>query len=139
MVLWKDIKDFSQPLRFQIPKVYSESDISEFGTVYVQFQNQEFIEWFKNMEKTMCCEFPTFDSKIDQGDGFHIKCVQGFTQYFDSRYNLIFEDNPPSLRNKELECIIDVSKYGPFNGKYGVSIKLYQVRLIPQPQPECLL
>jgi hypothetical protein len=139
MVLWKDITDFSHPLRFQIPKVYSENDMTEFGTVYVQLQNQEFIDWFNNLEKTLCAEFPSFEPKIDQAGGFHIKCLQGITQYFDSRYNLIFEDTPPSLRNKELECIIDISKYGPFQGRYGISLKMYQVRLIPQPRQECLL
>ena len=139
MVLWKDfVADTLPPYRFQIPKVYSEYDISDFGTVSVQFQDQEFIEWFKNLEKTLCSHYPTYDSRFASSDTLHIKCQPGFTQYYDSNYNLMFDygDSPPSLRNKDLDCIIEVSPYGPFNGKYGVSIKMYQMRLVSH---DCLL
>lgn len=138
MPLWNEVTEIKSPMRFQIPRVYSEYDISEFGSVTVKITHQEFIEWFKNLETQLCKDFPSYDTRIT-GDGImNIKCVSGFSQYFDSDKNLIFEDNPPSLRNCNLDCLVDVSSYGPFNGRYGISIKLYQVCIHRVPN-ECLL
>jgi len=138
MPLWSEITEIHSPMRFQIPRVYSEYDISEFGAVNVKITHQAFIDWFKNLENQLCKNFPSYDSRISDDGMMNVKCVSGFTQYFDDSKNLIFEDNPPSLRNCNLDCLIEISTYGPFNGKYGISMKLYQV-CIHRLSTECLL
>jgi hypothetical protein len=139
MVLWNDLVNITPtPVRFQIPRFFSEDDITEFGTILVENLPDSFLEWFKGIEKELCKDFPTYDSKIGPS-GIHVKCIQGFTQYFDSAHQLIFDDTPPSLKSATLDCIVEVNTYGPFNGRYGISLKMYQCCIVNRVMPECLI
>jgi hypothetical protein len=127
MVLWKDVKDISLPLRFQIPRGYCEYGISDFSQVLVKIADTEFLDWFKNIENILIQSKP-IESRV-KIDSISLKYVDGFTQVFDS--SNVFTDEPVSFENSELDCMVDIDKVYNLNGKYGLTCKIFQVRVIP--------
>ncbi len=127
MVLWHEHGPVtSLPARFQIPRGYCENGISnEYKLVYVSIKDEEFLEWFKNIEKTLCPE--PYESRVKDGL-LNVKFVEGYTQIFDESNNLTLSDM--NFAGSELDCLIDVEKvYGPLNDKYGLVCKIFQVRV----------
>jgi hypothetical protein len=126
MVLWSDVKEFSLPMRFQIPRGYSEYGVSDFGQILLSINNQDFLDWFKNLENTLIKEQP-IESRV-KDNAISLKYVDGFTQVFDSSNQYQCECN---LENSELDCLVDVDRVYNLNGKYGITCKIFQVRVIP--------
>lgn len=126
MVLWNEIKEFSLPMRFQIPRGYSEYGVSDFGQILLGVNNQDFLDWFKNLENTLIKEQP-IESRVKE-NSISLKYVDGFTQIFDSSNQYQCECN---LENSELDCLVDVDRVYNLNGKYGITCKIFQVRVIP--------
>ena len=143
-MLWKDL-DFSmisvidkkityngKPLRFQIPRVYSEYGINDHGSINFFIQNDEFFEWFKKLETHIFNnEIPdNFESNIHE-NSIRVKYVDGFTQVFDSNNSYIIDGH--SFINCECDILMDISStYSPFKdfNKCGLVCKMYQVRVM---------
>ena len=133
MVLWNAVEDFSLPLRFQIPRGYCEYGKSnQFNLIYINIDNKEFLEWFKNLEKRLVQKEP-LDSRVSLENGtIHVKYVEDFTQIFDDKNTFLFDD--AKLNDCFLDCLVEIDKvYGPMKdtGSYGITCKLFQVRVIP--------
>ncbi len=128
VLLWSDIKEFSLPMRFQIPRGYSEYGVSDFGQILLRINNQDFLDWFKNLENTLITEKP-IESRV-KDNSISLKYVDGFTQVFDSS-NQYQCDDQCNLDNSELDCLVDVDRVYNLNGKYGLTCKIFQVRVIP--------
>lgn len=139
MVFWNDIHDFSLPLRFQIPRGYCEyGKSSQFNLVYLEITDQKFIDWFRELEKKLLEDKEPVDSRLNENT-IHVKYVDGFTQVFDetNKFLLDYEGN---FVNCELDCLVEIDKvYGPMKdtGSYGITCKIFQVRVLPKVE-ECL-
>jgi hypothetical protein len=130
MVLWKDVS-LSLPMRFQLPRGYSEYGISQFGQVSVKIANTEFLEWFKKLELTFIKDSP-LDSRVnDENSSISLKYVDGFTQVFDASNVLMIFDDAPNFVDSELDCLVDVERVYTLNGSSGVTCKIFQVRVVP--------
>lgn len=129
-MLWTDVKQYSLPMRFQIPRGYCENGISkEYKLVYLSIKDESFLDWFRNLEKNLCPE--PYESRI-RDELFNVKFVEGFTQIFDASNNLTLDNT--DFSGKELDCLIDIEKvYGPLNDKYGLVCKIFQVRVLDEP------
>ena len=125
----KAIRYNGEPLRFQIPRGYSEYSISEHNSITIHFVHQEFFEWYKRLEKHIAGNIENFESNITENT-FRVKYVDGFTQVFDSNNNYLMDGH--SFSNCQMDILLDVSSmYSPFKdfNKYGLVCKMYQVRV----------
>ena len=121
-----DIKygeDFG-PFRFQIPTGVCEYGINEFSSIVVRIdENTEFFEWFGRLENHIGRQEP-WDTNAVGVSALRLRTTDG-TQFFDGPK---FTFEPGDLTNTEVRCIIEISgKYGPFNQKYGLTCKIYQL------------
>ena len=129
MVLWKDI-DVSLPMRFQLPRGYCEYGISQYGQVSVKISDVEFLEWFKNVERTFLIGDVRRESRInDENSSISMKYVDGFTQVFDSSNSLMVDGH--DLVDSELDCLVDVERVYTLNDVQGLTCKIFQVRVVP--------
>lgn len=132
-MLWKQITDFNLPLRFQIPRGYCEYGKSQqFNLIQLNGMPVEFLEWFKDLESRLIVDKSPIDSRVKE-DTVHIKYVEGFTQVFDSSDTFLM-DGVQTFANCHLDCLVEVDKvYGPLgdNNSYGITCKIFQVRVIP--------
>lgn len=135
MVLWNELNDdFTLPLRFQIPRGYCEYGKSnQYNLVYVNIDNNDFLEWFKKLEVKLVQKEP-LDSRVSlENKTIHVKYVDDFTQVFDEKNTLLFDQNV-QFNDCFLDCLVEIDKvYGPMKdtGSYGITCKLFQVRIIP--------
>jgi hypothetical protein len=129
MVLWKDV-DVSLPMRFQIPRGYSEYGIGQYGQVYVKIVDTEFLEWFKNIERVLIKDLGPIESRINEENStISVKYVDGFTQVFDSSNVLMVDGH--DMVDCELDCLVDIDRVYSLNGSHGLTCKIFQVRVIP--------
>jgi hypothetical protein len=115
-------------MRFQIPRGYCEYGIGGYGQVSVKILDSEFLEWFKNLERTFVKERPLESRVNDENSSVSLKYVDGYTQVFDTSSKFILEQ---TLEDSELDCLVDVDKVYALNGVHGITCKIFQVRVIP--------
>ncbi len=132
MVLWNSVTDFKLPIRFQIPRGYCEyGKNNQFNLIHLNIDNKEFLDWFQNLEKQLVQKEP-LDSRVSlEKSTIHVKYVEDFTQIFDEKNTFLF-DAP--FNDCFLDCLVEIDKvYGPMKdtGSYGITCKLFQVRVIP--------
>lgn len=121
-----DIKygEDADPFRFQIPVGICENGINEFSSIIVRIdENQGFFEWFGKLESHIGRQEP-WDSNAVGISALRLRTTDG-TQFFEGPR---FTFDSGDLTNTEVRCIVEISgKYGPFNEKYGLTCKIYQL------------
>jgi hypothetical protein len=128
MVFWKDVS-LSMPMRFQIPRGYCEYGVGQFGQISVKISDSEFLEWFKNLERTFIKEEPLESRVNDENSSVSLKYVEGYTQVFDVSNVLMLDGH--NFVDSELDCLVDVDRVYTLNGSSGVTCKIFQVRVMP--------
>jgi hypothetical protein len=125
----KTIRYNGEPLRFQIPRGYTEYGLSEHKSITVQFENNDFFQWYKCLEKHITGNIENFESNAGENT-FRVKYVDGFTQVFD--HESIYLMDGHHFTNCQIDILVDISSmYSPFKdfNKYGFVCKMYQVRV----------
>ncbi len=142
MVWWHQISlDEELPIRFQIPRGYSEYGKSaQYNLIVLKIDDDSnFLQWFVDLEERYIGpDKRPIDSRV-KGDNINIKYVEGFTQVFDVNDNFLL-DGVQSFANCHLDCLVEVDKvYGPLGdaSSYGITCKIFQVRVVPV-DPVCL-
>ena len=112
------------PFRFQIPFGTCENGINEFSSIIVRIdENQEFFEWFSRLEEHIGRQEP-WDTNAVGISALRLRTTES-TQFFEGQ---TFTFEPGDLTNTEVRCIVEISgKYGPFNEKYGLTCRVYQL------------
>lgn len=129
MVFWRDIKDVSVPMRFQIPRGYCEYGVGQYGQVSLKISDTEFLEWFKRLELTLVKDGPVESRVNEENSSISIKYVEGFSQVFDSSNVLMIDGH--TMIDSELDCLVDIDRVYSLNGMNGVTCKIFQVRVLP--------
>lgn len=125
----KTIRYNGEPLRFQIPRGYSEYGLSEHKSITVQFDNNDFFQWYKRLENHIAGNIENFESNAGENT-FRVKYMDGFTQVFDTDNTYMMDGH--HFTNCHMDILIDISSmYSPFKdfNKYGLVCKMYQVRV----------
>ena len=143
MVWWNQIssEEVELPVRFQLPRGYSEyGKSSQYNLLGLKIEDgSNFLKWFMEFEeKLIGPDKRPIDSRV-KGDILNIKYVDGFTQVFDSQDTFLL-DGVQSFSNCHLDCLVEVDKvYGPLGDtqSYGITCKIFQVRVVPV-EPVCL-
>jgi hypothetical protein len=115
------------PLRFQIPRGLTRYGIGSYKSLTVDtLNNNEFTEWYKQLEKTLC---PLEPFKSNMSDyGLRIK-IDDRTLLFDNMGAYIPTDMcEGTLRGDEVSCIVDLDGYYFYNGNYGITCRAYQIK-----------
>lgn len=129
MVFWKDVKEISLPMRFQIPRGYCEYGTGQYGQINLCINNPEFMEWFKKLENILIKDGgDPIDSRVKE-NYLSVKYVDGFTQVFDSSNVLMIDGH--NFEDCELDCLVDIDRVYSLNGYQGITCKLFQVRVLP--------
>lgn len=142
MVWWHQLSDEVElPVRFQIPRGYSEYGKSaQYNLICLKIdESTNFLEWFMEFEERLIGpDKRPVDSRV-KGEILNIKYVDGFTQVFDLHDKFLL-DGVQTFANCHLDCLVEVDKvYGPLgeNSAYGITCKIFQVRVVPV-EPVCL-
>jgi hypothetical protein len=150
MVLWHEIdltkieitqgtKDKSKytykggPLRFQIPRGKCQWGVSAYKAFQIEFSNEEFENWWKNLESMICTNEP-FNSNMKTGN-LRIK-IDESTYVFDETSKQVSPEIKEGLfRDQELTCMIDIDSNYFYNQIWGLTVRAYQVRYYGGPPP----
>ena len=139
---WYELKDVSlvqgkslvQPIRFQIPRGYSEYGLSQYNQITLNMgpDQKQFLEWFRNLEeKLVGDDCVTLESRVkEETNSITIKYVDGFSQVFDSNDILMIDGH--SFKECELDCIVEIDKVYSLNGNTGITCKIFQARVFPR-------
>ncbi len=133
---WHEVPDNSissllvQPIRFQIPRGYSEYGLSQYNQLTLNISDQEFLEWFKNIEKKLIGDVPSLESRVKEENSLTVKYVDGFSQIFDSSDILMIDGH--SFVDSELDCLVEIDKVYSLNGNHGITCKIFQARVFPR-------
>jgi hypothetical protein len=143
MVLWSDIdttlieftptnKDRTKfsyekgPLRFQIPRGLCQWGVSAYKSLQMDLSDPEFFQWWKRLEAQLCPGEP-FNSNL-KGNSLRLK-IDDACYIFDENSKQVLPDVREGLfRGQELSCLIDIDSTYFFNGNWGLTVRLYQVR-----------
>lgn len=120
-----------QPIRFQIPRGYSEYGLSQYNQLTLNISDKEFLEWFKNIEKKLIGDDVTsIESRVKEEKSLTVKYVDGFSQVFDSSDILMIDGH--SFLECEMDCLVEIDKVYSLNGNHGITCKIFQVRVFPR-------
>lgn len=133
MVWWHEVSNISlvQPIRFQIPRGYSEYGLSQYNQINLNMGSDQtqFLEWFQNLEKTLVGDVSSLESRVKE-NSITVKYVEGFSQVFDSAD--VFMVDGHSFRECEMDCLVEIDKVYSLNGNHGITCKIFQVRVFPR-------
>ena len=150
MVLWSDIdassiemisiKDKTKfryqggPLRFQVPRGMCTWGVSGYKSFQIELTDPNFIQWWRDLEAQLCPvasggPSPPFNSNLKEGV-LRIK-IDDAVYIFDQNSKQINPDVKEGLfRGQELSCLIDIDSTYFYNGNYGLTVRVYQVKTL---------
>ena len=150
MVLWSDIdtssiemisiKDKTKfryqggPLRFQVPRGMCTWGVSGYKSFQIELTDPNFIQWWRSLEAQLCPvasggPSPPFNSNLKEGV-LRIK-IDDAVYIFDQNSKQINPDVKEGLfRGQELSCLIDIDSTYFYNGNYGLTVRVYQVKTL---------
>lgn len=135
---WHEVQNISllqggsivQPLRFQIPRGYSEYGLSQYNQITLGISDTQFLEWFRNLENKLVGDsFESLESRVKE-NSITVKYVDGFSQVFDSSDILMIDGH--SFVECELDCLVEIDKVYSLNGNTGITCKIFQTRVFPR-------
>jgi len=145
MVLWSEVdknlieitpglKDKSRfryqggPLRFQIPRAWSNWGVSAYKSMNVDVRNSEFVAWWRDLETRLCPHEP-FNSNLKEGS-LRLKVDDAVYVFDENAKQVCPEVREGLFRAQEVQCIIDVDSTYFFNGNWGLTIRIYQLKTL---------
>jgi hypothetical protein len=115
------------PLRFQIPRGTSQG-LSEFKSMYVNLTHEDFIQWWRQLEGQLCPQTP-FNSNL-KGTSLRLK-IDDSVYVFDANSKQINPEIREGLfRGQDVSCLIDVDSTYFFNGNWGLTVRIYQIKTL---------
>jgi hypothetical protein len=122
------------PLRFQIPRGVCSNGIGEFKSLYVDLVHADFIQWWRKLESFLCPVLSTapFNSNL-KGDSIRLK-IDDSVYVFDKDSKQINPEIREGLfRGQDVSCLIDVDSTYFFNGNWGLTVRVYQIKTLTEP------
>ena len=125
------------PLRFQIPRG-SCSGVNAFKSLQVELVHDEFAEWWRQLELQLCPLEP-FNSNLRAiGGASNGNLVHSLRLKIDDSVYVFDKDskqiNPEIregvFRGQDVSCLIDVDSTYFFNGNWGLTIRVYQIKTL---------
>ncbi len=115
------------PLRFQIPKSRTPWGVSQFKSMNVDLDQPDFVQWWSDLETRLCPQEP-FRSNMGPGPSLRLK-IDESAYIFDENSKQICPDIREGLfRGQDVTCIIDVDSTYFFNGNWGLTVRVYQLK-----------
>lgn len=123
------------PLRFQIPRGLCTWGVSAYKSLQIDLSNPEFFQWWRSLEAALCPQEP-FNSNL-KGTTLRLK-IDDATYIFDENSKQVVPEIREGLfRGQELSCLVDIDSTYFFNGNWGLTVRLYQVRYYGGETGEC--
>ena len=122
------------PLRFQVPRGMCTWGVSGYKSFQIELTDPNFIQWWRSLEAQLCPvasggPSPPFNSNLKEG-GLRIK-IDDSVYIFDQNSKQINPDVKEGLfRGQELSCLIDIDSTYFYNGNYGLTVRVYQVKTL---------
>lgn len=116
------------PLRFQVPRGACIWGVSAYKSLQVAVVHTEFIQWWRELE-TQLCPVEPFNSNLKNGQ-LRIK-IDDSVYIFDENSKQISPEIKEGLfRGQEISCLIDVDSTYYYNGSWGITVRLYQIKML---------
>jgi hypothetical protein len=147
MVLWSDVdkslietvttgKDRTKfkykdaPLRFQIPRGMCTWGVNAYKSLNIDLSNQEFIAWWRDLETTLCPQDP-FNSNL-KGASLRIKIDDSAYVFDENSKQVCPEIREGLFRGQEVSCLVDIDSTYFFNGNWGLTVRIYQIKMLTE-------
>jgi hypothetical protein len=116
------------PVRFQIPRGLCRWGVSAYKSLNVDVEDPSFIAWWRDLESRLC-PFEPFNSNLKDGS-IRLK-IDDSAYIFDQNSKQILPEMKEGLfRGQEISCMIDVDSTYFFNGNWGLTIRVYQIKTL---------
>jgi hypothetical protein len=115
------------PLRFQIPRGMCRWGVGiKYKSIVIDFSNVEFLKWWKSLEELLCPQTP-FASNLN-GNSLRMK-IDDATYVFDENSNQTIPTLVDGLfKGQELSCLITIDSNYFYNDKYGLVVRVVQIK-----------
>ena len=113
-------------LRFQIPRAMCTWGVSAYKSMQVDLSNPVFMEWWRDLE-TQLCPLEPFNTNLKQ-NSLRLKIDESAYVFDEQTKQICPEIKEGLFRNQEVSCMIDVDSTYFFNGNWGLTVKLYQIK-----------
>lgn len=114
------------PLRFQIPRGMCTWGVSAFKSLQLDLSNQEFVDWWRDLETLLCPQEP-FNSNL-KGNSIRLKIDEATYIFDENTVQVSPEIREGIFKGQELSCLVDIDSTYFFNGNWGLTVRIYQVR-----------
>jgi hypothetical protein len=114
------------PLRFQVPRGMCTWGVSAYKSFNIEFSDEEFINWWKNLESMLCTREP-FTSNM-RLSSLRVKIDESTYVFDEGSHQVSPEVKEGLFRGQELSCIIDIDSNYFYNENWGLTVRAYQVR-----------
>jgi hypothetical protein len=95
--------------------------------MYVNLTHDEFVQWWRRLEEFLC---PGLSNSNLKGSSLRLK-VDDSVYVFDKDSKQINPEVREGLfRGQDVACLIDVDSTYFFNGNYGLTVRVYQVKTL---------
>lgn len=134
------------PLRFQVPRGAC-SGVNAFKSLQVELIQDEFAQWWRTLEGQLCPHQTPFNSNLRAVGGsahgtvhtLRLK-IDDSVYVFDKYSKQINPEVREGLfRGQDVSCLIDVDTTYFFNGNWGLTIRLYQIKTLTDAPPSLAL
>jgi hypothetical protein len=94
----------------------------------VDIRNSEFVAWWRDLETRLCPQEP-FNSNLKEGS-LRLKVDDAVYVFDENAKQVCPEIREGLFRAQEVQCIIDVDSTYFFNGNWGLTIRIYQLKTL---------
>jgi len=119
------------PLRFQIPKGTCTWGVSSYKSMNVEIRNRDFVNWWRDLETRLCPQ-DQFNTNL-KDMSLRLKVDDALYVFDENSKQVCPEVKEGLFRGTEVQCIIDVDSTYFFNGNWGLTVRVYQVKTTGSP------
>jgi hypothetical protein len=120
------------PLRFQIPRGMCTWGVSAYKSLQIDISNQDFLDWWKDLEGRLCQNEP-FNSNL-KGNSIRLKIDDATYIFNEDAVQVTPEVHEGLFKGQELSCLVEIESTYFFNGNWGLTVRVYQVRFYGDAQ-----
>jgi hypothetical protein len=108
--------------------------VSAYKSMNVDVSNQDFIKWWRDLEAQLCVSEP-FNSNL-KGASLRLKIDDSVYIFDENSKQVCPEIREGLFRGQEVSCLIDVDSTYFFNGNWGLTIRVYQLKTLSEAAVE---
>lgn len=119
------------PFRFQVPRARCIWGVSQYKSMNIEIRNREFITWWRALEAHLCPQ-DQFNTNLKDGS-LRLKVDDAIYVFDENSKQVCPEVKEGLFRGVDVQCIIDIDSTYFYNGNWGLTVRIYQIKTYGTP------